>query len=131
VDRWLKKMGYRLVLRKFTYPAAVMAGGKLDFTSWWDNKGVAPCYHPFRLALRLKRGGRRVVLPTTADIRTWLPGDNLCDGDAVVPVDISPGQYDLAIGILDRRCNQPRVKLAIAGVDAEGWYRMGTIRVQE
>jgi hypothetical protein len=131
VNRWLKKMGYRLVLRKFTYPATVKPGGKLDFASWWENKGVAPCYHPFRLALRLKSGERRIVLPTTADIRTWLPGDNLCDGGVVLPSDIPPGQYDLAIAILDQPCYQPRVKLAIADADVEGWYRMGTVRVQE
>jgi hypothetical protein len=100
------------------------------FTSWWDNKGVAPCYHPFRLALRLKSGQRSAVLPTTADIRAWSPGDNLCDGNVVLPIDMPPGQYDLAIGILDQRFDQPRVKLAIADADAEGWYRMGTVRVQ-
>lgn len=131
VDRWLKKMGYRFVLRKFTYPAAVKPDGKLGFASWWENKGVAPCYHPFRLALRLKSGDRRVLLPTTADIRTWLPGDNLCDGGVEIPAGTPPGEYDLDIGILDARSDQPRVKLAIAGTDAEGWFRMGPIRVQK
>ena len=131
VNRWLKKMGYRLVLRKFTYPAAVKRGGKLDFTSWWENKGVAPCYHPFRLALRLRNDQHRVVLPTTADIRAWLPGDNLCDDGVEVPAGTLPGQYDLDIGILDTQSDQPRVKLAITGMDAEGWYKLGTIRTQE
>ena len=131
VDRWLKKMGYRFVLRKFTYPAIVKGGGRLEFTSWWENKGVAPCYHPFRLALRLAGDQRRLVLPTDADIRTWLPGDNLHDGAVVIPADAPPGQYDLAIAILDERSDQAKVKLAIAGVDSEGWYKMGTVRVQK
>jgi hypothetical protein len=129
VNRWLKRMGYRLVLRKCTYPAAVRPGGKLAFTCWWENKGVAPCYHPFRLALRLKNADRSIVLPTRADVRTWFPGDSLFDGDLVIPADTPPGPYDLAIGILDPRNDEPRVKLAIAGVDADGWYKLGRVRV--
>lgn len=31
ISRWLKKMGYRLVLRRFEYPAQVRADGKLAF----------------------------------------------------------------------------------------------------
>ena len=45
--------------------------------------------------------------------------------------DAPPGQYDLAIAILDERGDQAKVKLAIAGVDSEGWYKMGTVRVQK
>jgi hypothetical protein len=131
VNRWLKRMGYRLVLRKFTCPAVVRPGGKLGLTCWWENKGVAPCYHPFRLALRLSSADRSIVLPTDADIRTWLPGDSLFDGAVALPAATPPGPYDLAIGILDQRSDQPRVKLAIAGVDAEGWYKLGTVRVEK
>ena len=36
VDRWLKKMGYRFVLRKFTYPNEISSSGQLAFTSWWE-----------------------------------------------------------------------------------------------
>jgi hypothetical protein len=131
VHRWLKRMGYRFVLRKFTYPATVAPGGKLEFTSWWENKGVAPCYHRFRLALGLGSGPRRAVLPTAADIRTWLPGDSMYDGAVTVPGETPAGQYDLALGILDEQSDQAKVKLAIAGVDPEGWYKMGTVRVQK
>src|ERR1019366_3224534 len=55
VNRWLNRMGYRFVLRKFTYPASVAPLGKLAFTAWWENKGVAPCYRQYPLALRLKK----------------------------------------------------------------------------
>jgi hypothetical protein len=37
----------------------------------------------------------------------------------------------LAIGILDEHSDQAKVKLAIAGVDPEGWYKMGTVQVQK
>lgn len=127
VNRWLNKMGYRFVLRKFTYPSRVQPAGKLSFNSWWDNKGVAPCYHKFPLALRIKNDEYSEILLTDADIRTWLPGDNLYDNSVSIPPDIPPGEYDLQIGILDMHSNKPKVKLAISGKQPDGWYYLGKI----
>ncbi|MBI4874603.1 MAG: DUF4832 domain-containing protein [Acidobacteria bacterium] len=130
VDRWLKRMGYRFVLRKFTYPAAMSPRGKLAFTSWWENKGVAPCYRQYPLALRLKSAARSDVLVTGADIRSWLPGDIVFDGAVFLPADLPAGDYDLAIALIDSDTRAPKVKLAIAGMDAEGWYTLGRIAVK-
>lgn len=129
VDEWLKKMGYRFVLRKFTYPAQVPANGKLAFTSWWVNRGVAPSYKAYPLALRLKGTERSQVLVTDADIRNWLPGDNLYDDAVFVPGDLPPGRYELQIGLLDPARAAPQVKLAIAGLQQDGWYTLGEIAV--
>lgn len=131
VNRWLKKMGYRLVLRKFTYPGVVRPQGKLAFTSWWENKGVAPCYRQFPLALRLKSEKRTEVLITDADIRAWLPGDNLYDNAVFVPADTPAGEYQIGIALLDPITQKPKVKLAIAGPEPDGWYNLGKVRVQE
>jgi hypothetical protein len=129
VNRWLKKMGYRFVLRKLTYPAKVHPGGNLALTSWWENQGVAPCYRPFRLALRMKNEPHRVIIPIDVDLRGWLPGDNLCDRTVTVPADTPAGQYELEIGILDPQADQPKVKLAITARRPDGWYGVGTIQV--
>ncbi len=130
VDRWLKKMGYRLVLRKFTYPSAVKPKGELSFTSWWENKGVAPCYRPFRLALRLANDERSLILETKADIRDWLPGDSLHDDAADVPADAVAGEYALSIGLLDPKSDEAKVNLAIEGREPDGWYSLGEIVVR-
>jgi len=130
VNRWLKKMGYRLVLRKFTYPDVVNPNGRLPFTTWWENKGVAPCYKKFPLALRLKSTKKAVTLITDADITTWLPGDNLHDGTVFIPLDIPSGEYELQIAILDRFKYKPKVKLAISGREPDGWYTLGKIKIQ-
>jgi hypothetical protein len=129
VDRWLKRMGYRFVLRKFTYPATVRPRQKLVFTSWWENKGVAPCYRRYPLALRLKGASATEVLVTAADIRDWLPGDAICDDAVSVPAAMPAGDYELAIALLDPAARRPAVKLAIAGVDPGGWYPLGRIVV--
>ena len=130
VNRWLNRMGYRFVLRRFTYPETVAPLGKLAFTSWWENKGVAPCYRQFPLALRLRGEGRSEILVTGADIRSWLPGDAVYDNAVFVPAGMPPGAYDLQVGVLDPATKKPKVKLAIEGVDGEGWYTLGKINVQ-
>jgi Domain of unknown function (DUF4832)/Beta-galactosidase len=131
VNRWLKKMGYRFVLRKFTYPAVVQPEGKLTFTSWWENKGVAACYRKFPVALRLKAAQATEVLLTDADITNWLPGDNLFDSSVAIPPHLPAGEYELGIALLDPQTRQPKVRLAIAGRDVEGWYKLGRIEVRE
>jgi hypothetical protein len=131
VKRWLNRMGYRFVLRKFTYPAAVKPQAKLEFASWWENKGVAPCYRQWPLALRLKGAGHSEVLETDADIRNWLPGDALYDDAVFIPASMPVGEYDLAIALIDPRTREPKVKLAIAGMEADGWYTLGKIKITE
>jgi hypothetical protein len=130
VNDWLKKMGYRFVLRSFAYNPVVGANKKITFQTWWDNKGVAPCYKKFLLALRLTDGKHTAVMLTDADITTWLPGDNLYDDAVFVPWDLPPGAYTLQVGIVDRQTRSPRVKLAIEGEDGEGWYTIGGITVR-
>jgi hypothetical protein len=129
VDDWLKKMGYRYVLRRFTYPEAVEINGKLPFTTWWENKGVAPCYRDFTLAVRLKAGTRESVFITDARIKEWLPGDIVYDDEFFVPDDFPAGPCDVQIAIVDKLKHEPRLNLAIEGKGSDGWYQMGRINI--
>lgn len=131
VERWLKKMGYRLALRRFTYPDSLGTNSILHFTSWWENQGDAPCYNKsFRLALRLvNRGGISKVFVTNADITEWLPGDNIYNNSIYIPFEMPVDDYELQVGIVDRQTHEPTVNLAIEGRDAEGWYDVGKINI--
>jgi hypothetical protein len=131
VDRWLKKMGYRFVLRKFAFPAAVKSPGVFPIDSWWENKGVAPCYRRYPVAVRISGGKVSTVLTTSADITSWMPGDSLFDERLTLPAGIPPGEYDLDIALLDPASMEPRVNLAIAGRKVDGWYTLGKIKVQQ
>lgn len=131
VDDWLKKMGYRFVLRRFSYPAKIKQNGKLEFTSWWENKGVAPCYKDFAFAIRLKNDEDERILITQADIRKWLPGDNVYDHFVFIPSDMKSGTYNVQVGIIDAVKGTPKIKLAIEGMDKEGWYTLGKARIVE
>lgn len=131
VNRWLNKMGYRFVLRRFTYPKEISRGAKLSFTSWWENKGVAPVYKKeYSFAIRLRNKQRTIIRTTDADITEWMPGDNLYDSAIYLPYDLPAGDYDFEVSIVDKQTNEPKVKLAIAGRTADGWYHLGSIRVK-
>ncbi|HZK60656.1 MAG TPA: DUF4832 domain-containing protein [Anaerovoracaceae bacterium] len=131
IDQWLNKMGYRFVLRSFSYPEFVASNEKLNFKSWWNNKGVAPIYKKFLLAIRLTNEKRSAVMITDADITTWMPGDNLYDDAVFVPIDMPEGVYQLQIGIVDRQSHEPKVNLAIAGRTPKGWYSVGKIEIKD
>jgi hypothetical protein len=130
IDRWLRKMGYRFVLRSFSYPEFVVRGEGLSFKSWWDNRGVAPIYKKFPLAVRFKSEKRSDVIITGADITSWFPGDNLYDDSIFIPRDMPAGNYQLQIGIVDLQSLEPKVNLAIQGRDPEGWYTVGKIEIR-
>jgi hypothetical protein len=129
VNDWLRKMGYRFVLRRFTYPQNIKRNSRLDFTSWWENKGVAPCYEAFPLAIRLKNKSDERTFITRAHIPKWLPGDNVYNDAIFIPSDMKSGVYDLQISLLDRHTHKPKVQLAIEGKDKDGWYSLGKINV--
>ncbi len=131
VDNWLKKMGYRFVLRSFIYPDEAKINGKLMFKSWWENNGVAPCYKDFTLAIRLKSGDQLAVLPTDANIKQWMPGDIVYDNSVFIPGDLPAGTYDVQVAVVDRWSYEPRVKLAIQGRGEDGWYQLGAINITE
>ena len=129
VDEWLRKMGYRYLLRRFTYPETVQLNGKLPFTTWWENKGVAPCYKDYTLAIRLKTNGREEIFITDAKVKEWLPGDIVYDHTVFVPDDFPPGACDVQIAIVDKIKHEPRVNLAIEGKGNDGWYQLGKINI--
>lgn len=131
VDRWLKKMGYRLTLRRMTYPVAVSRGGRMQFTTWWENQGCAPCYKPFRFALRLVSGDVARVFPFDVDLKKWLPGDSIFDSYIRIPEDLPAGQYRIDAGIIGEKDEDPKVKLAIEELQPDGWYRIGIIDVAD
>lgn len=131
VNRWLNKMGYRFVLKKFTYPQTIQRGQKLAFTSWWENKGVAPLYKKqYGLAIRLKNADCTLIRNTDADLTSWLPGDHLYDNAIFVPYDLKSGKYQLELGIINKDNEKEKIKLGIEGETADGWYPMGEIEIK-
>jgi hypothetical protein len=148
--RFLRRLGYRLVLEELAHPAAGRAGAPFDMSMKWRNVGSAPCYRPYRLAYRLTgRDGYRRVVVGRVTVDEWLPGSvalfadgfldsapdlppgPLCDVTESVqlPDDLPEGECELAIGVVGEGGEVPVVQLGINGRAADGWYPLSRFRV--
>jgi len=130
VERLIRKLGYRLVLRSAEYPARVARGDILRLHMAWENVGVAPPYLNYLLAFRLTdTRGKTERAVSRRSIQGWLPGKADLRESFRVPTTLARGRCELAIGIVDPRTKQPAVRLAISGRDAEGWYSLGAVEI--
>jgi hypothetical protein len=136
VEEFIKKMGYRFVINYLTLPSTVKAGQNLNIESEWENLGVAPPYRNYKIAFKLIAKNRR---PSSVpiedpdydlDLRDWLPGSHILELDLKIPGDIKPGRYNLAVALLDVHTGEVAVKLAIKGMDANGWYNLSELEVK-
>ncbi len=150
IERFLRRLGYRFVLRELRHPARVRAGDVLRLETVWQNVGSAPCYRPYRTAWRLTTPqGRTVVLAGSVVVNRWMSGDvpifdasflesppDLPPGPPVsevedlrLPADLTPGTYELALAIVPPDSTQPTIRLAIGGRAEDGWYPLSRIEV--
>jgi hypothetical protein len=144
-----KAFGYRFVLDSASYPLAVTPGGKLTVKLTVRNTGSAPFYLDWPVAVGLLDPATKKPVwsaPLTGvDIRKWLPGEDWdssafayrrpavpyhSEGQATVPRDIKPGQYFLALAILDRQGGLlPSARFAIQNYFRGGWHPLGFIGI--
>jgi hypothetical protein len=150
IERFLRRLGYRLVLKELTHPDRAKAGENIDLGMKWQNTGSAPCYKPYRLAYRLTSAeGKCEVIVSKITVNRWLPGDvavftkqffenppDLPPGDVVsvseslaVPKNVEPGSYRLSIAVVGED-DKPVVRLGIKGRSDDGWYPLSTIRME-
>ncbi|MGE3151113.1 MAG: DUF4832 domain-containing protein [Nitrospiraceae bacterium] len=133
VEQFLKKMGYRLVLREFSHQAEAGAGSPFELQSRWENVGVAPVYRPWPLAYRLRNESEQVVAQWTskADLRRWLPGERYQVEDATtLPEQLPAGRYQIEVAVLDETGRAPLVDLAIAGRRVDRWYPVSAVTLR-
>lgn len=136
VDEWIKKMGYRFVPRRISYNSEIGSNRKLTFTSWWENKGVAPVYREYPLAFRLRNDQASTILMTEVDIREWMPGDNLYNDAIYIPHDLPAGEYELEFALVEPIREpgveiMPSIQLPIDTTTEDGWYRLGAITISD
>jgi len=130
-----KKLGYRFALRRFEHSRTVHAGSMLDVKMLWENSGTSPAYHEYPVALefRSKTGGAeaanaRVTVPM--DVRKWLPGNAIYEGSVYVDAKLHPGRYQVRVALLDPDTGKPVIRLAMEGLNADGWYSLSEVEVQ-
>jgi hypothetical protein len=131
VERLIRKLGYRLVLRSVEHEGATRRGRGLVVKTEWENVGVAPPYHDHLLVFRLRdASGNGPVTVTGTSLKGWLPGTKQVAETLRLPQDLPRGNYQLALAVVDPRTQRPAVRLAIEGRDAEGWYPLSQIEVR-
>lgn len=128
-DDLQKRMGYRLVLRRFEYSRTATSGAMMPIHMWWVNAGVAPPYRQYILALQFHSTEITETVTLSTDVKKWLPGDAVVDQTIYLPHTLKAGTYQLRVALLDPRTNVPAIRLAIQGREADGWYGMGTINI--
>jgi hypothetical protein len=150
VERFLRRLGYRLVLKELKHPSTVRPGDTIRLAMKWQNVGSAPCYKPHRVAYRLSNEeGYDQVLVGKVTVNEWLPGSielfteeffqepkdlppgEVCDvADSVaLAKDIPAGEYALSIGVVGVKTEQPIVRLGIRGRAADGWYPVSKVKI--
>ncbi|MCW5977416.1 MAG: DUF4832 domain-containing protein [Bryobacteraceae bacterium] len=122
-----KRIGYRFILRRIEYPARAQIGRMMPLHMWWLNAGVSPVYHEFELAVELRSPQRASVARLSVDLKKWLPGDAVYDGSIYVDDALAPGEYRVRVAILDPRTNRPAIRLAMEGLQDDGWYDLGKV----
>jgi hypothetical protein len=133
VERFLRRLGYRLVIRNMEHTATARPGADLRVNVAWENVGVAPPYRDYRVVVRLKSEkdpeASPIISVSDNSIRGWLPGTLKTESLLRLPVSMPSGRYGLAVGVVDPISKTPAVRLALAGRDAEGWYPVSHVEV--
>jgi hypothetical protein len=131
VERFLRKIGYRLVLRQLEHNKTATPGSSLPISMVWENVGVAPPYRDFLLAFRVTDVESKESFVSVSDIsiKGWLPGEIKMTESVRLPEALKAGEYDLALTVLDPATKNPAVRLAIAGRADDGWYGLSKVIV--
>ncbi|MBN8550451.1 MAG: DUF4832 domain-containing protein [Deltaproteobacteria bacterium] len=132
VNEMLKKLGYRFVLKELRHAASAAAGSTLMLSMDWENKGNAPTYGNYVIGVQIRNGAGSAVatIATPTQVKTWVPGLYSVDQSISIPVGLAPGNYTIALSIVDPVSKQPKVQLANSGKDGGGWYPLTTLQVQ-
>jgi len=94
-----------------------------------ENRGVAPCYYRYPLALRLHGEHADYTIITDTDCRDWLPGDTLWHDDIRLPADMLPGDYQLQAALVDPDTQKPVIRMPVNAPIEDGFTVVGPIKV--
>ena len=144
-----RAFGYRFVLDSFRFTPTVAAGGPLAVELAVRNTGSAPFYLDWPVAVGLLDPTTRQPVWSAPlskiDIRTWQPGQkwdseafayrtppelNTVSDTVRLPPELKPGEYLVALAILDREGGLvPSVRFAVENYVTGGWHPLGRVGV--
>ncbi len=136
LERYGKRLGYRLVLLEAACPAELLRGRRYEVVTRWANRGEARCFadRAIEVALIDQAGRTAAALVCPPDPRTtrWRPGGEF---EVRIPFSppraLEPGPYELRVSmILDSEGDSVRrVQIGTKGADEDGRYLVGTVQI--
>ena len=123
-----QRLGYWFHLQQMTLPLEARAGATCVVTAVIDNKGAAPIYRPYRLALRFSQGTTHKVVRLREDIRRWMPDLSWFEEEFIFPAGLACGEAEVSCAIVGDD-GKPAVRLALKAVDADGWHPLTRVDV--
>jgi hypothetical protein len=120
-----QKLGYEFRLTRVRAAGAKSLSIRLEGI----NQGVAPFYYPWpvRFALLDSTGKIASRSDSPADVRKWLPGPFALN--ASLPLPTKPGNYRLAVGMIDPWSKKPTVRFANRLAVVDGWTVLSTLKL--
>jgi hypothetical protein len=131
--------GYWYFLKFAMMPDTIRTGSERNyFRLTWENHGVSPAYHRYKLYLKLinKSNGKIFTQQLSeSDNRTWMPDEIVAEQYALHPdKNLVKGKYNILIGIRDE-CEFHRNRIVEIAINKSretepGWYKLGEIMVR-
>jgi len=142
IDQVNRRMGYRLQVRRVSWPAEAKIGQPFEVVWEWANAGVAPCYPGGFAAMTLKDGEGGIVAVLVEDgfdVRELKVGPagqapvrtvkSTFTAGRIAPT-TKAGTYDVYVSV-GMRDGTPRIALPLAGEDGQRRYQVGRITLRE
>lgn len=130
----LNRCGYWYLLRRVSLPAKLQPGADVALTFDWENRGVAPAYHPYQLHLRWV-GPETVDQELDAGNRQWLPASQEPSTErycVTLPANMPPATYELKFKLYSPEAERDvQVALQPDLRDEAGYYRIGQVEVSQ
>jgi hypothetical protein len=130
----LNRCGYWFFPHTVKLPDALIAGQTNTVSVSWQNRGVAPAYHPYSLVLRLE-GRQKIEKELPSGNTRWLPGpaDKTWRETyaLVLPASLKPGDYTLKLKLRSHEARRDVTLPLKAGVlGKDGFYTIGRAQVR-
>ncbi len=129
----LNLCGYWYFPHNITRPVEFHLDATNQIAMTWENRGVAPAYHPYQLVFCLE-GPDGCTITLDSNNQQWLPGNPSKTWTETygvkLPNNLKPGDYTLSFRLYSPQEKRPvLLPLTPALKNADNFFRLGKIRV--
>ena len=129
-------VGYWFFLQSVTLPETIPAGQAFPLQLTWLNRGVAPAYRRFDLAIRWRNLQTGAIVHeqhlADSDCTRWMPDEPRMEAAKVIAPQTS-GKYTLELSLTDRTAGADRPVLLALKAEARtqnAFYRIAAAEIQ-